>query len=811
MSIKGRKKNIPELLAPAGTKEAFIAAVESGADAIYIGGEILNARMNAANFSLPEMEEAIGFAHKRHVKVYVTVNTLVRDEEMAEALDYCRKLYAIGADALIVQDLGLGYVVRRELPNFPLHMSTQGSVYDLAGVETAKKLGYERVVLARELSLEEIRNICDNTDVPVEVFCHGAICICYSGQCQMSRAIGGRSGNRGGCAQPCRLPYEMKGGTSKGRQYYLSPADMNLIDHIDELAKAGVSSLKIEGRMKSPEYVATVTSIYRKYLDDYRDKGEYSVSGDDRKALTQIFNRGFTTAYLNGRDESFMSGDKPKNKGVCIGRVTAVEKIRNKNDRFIVTTSLYDGVSKNDVLEIGNAHCTVTFIDDSMRNANGVASRAAKDGGAARAAKDGGAARVVGTSNAATCIRIGDVVGDAKVGDEIHRIVSSAQMSEAEKSYKNKDWHEGKYVRRNTVEWNVVSSGDGLIRFSAKDLFDGTHAEVQSGPFEESDADASNRIREALAKTGGTPFESSGIKLHGNFNYKIPMSAINSLRREVLAELEEKLCESTIVSRMDSMRKCDVASVSAENKEECKTAGYKTAEKPLNIFAGELNALEGQVGNTLELYFYNAKDFMDASENEMYGLASKVNNVNVLLPAVELVGCHGDAVKKAESINAKILPYISNVSKGKESDLIEVNFNRICEIAEEGGIYIGNLNWIGRFVNAGVKVFGDYGLNRYNSYTDAALAELGVSYVIDSLESLDIGSGNFGRVPLMTTEHCMEGTGLIDRKGAEYDIVKRTFSNQEVIIASMSMSIPDALERQLRKGENSRLPYRVYM
>ena len=255
-----------ELLSPAGNAESFIAAAEAGADAIYLGGTAFNARMNAGNLTRGELKEAFDFARIRGIKTYVTMNTLIRDDEMTDALKAAYEMYDMGADALIIQDLGLGSLVRKYIPDMPIHLSTQGSVYSLEGVEAAEKLGYERVVLARELTLEEIRRICAGTKTEIEVFVHGALCICYSGQCQLSRYFGGRSGNRGQCAQPCRLAYDIEEGFEgkppRGK-HILSPKDICLIDRVGELIDAGVASLKIEGRMKSPEYVGTVTSIYR--------------------------------------------------------------------------------------------------------------------------------------------------------------------------------------------------------------------------------------------------------------------------------------------------------------------------------------------------------------------------------------------------------------------------------------------------------------------------------------------------------------------------------------------------------------------
>ena len=243
-----------ELLAPAGTYDAFLAAIENGADAIYLGGKLFNARANASNFSLEELEEMVKFAHLRNVKIYVTLNTLLNNAELSEALDFAYDLYNINIDAVIVQDFGLAKVLHEYIPGLELHASTQMTVYNLAGVKELQRFGFKRVVLARELSFEEIKNICDNTDVEIEIFIHGALCISYSGQCLMSSMIGDRSGNRGKCAQPCRLPYTLlKNDTEVAKGYLLSPKDLSMLDLISSIPN--VKSLKIEGRMKSPEKI----------------------------------------------------------------------------------------------------------------------------------------------------------------------------------------------------------------------------------------------------------------------------------------------------------------------------------------------------------------------------------------------------------------------------------------------------------------------------------------------------------------------------------------------------------------------------
>ncbi|MDR3592897.1 MAG: DUF3656 domain-containing protein [Negativicutes bacterium] len=321
-----------ELLAPAGSLDAFTAALESGADAIYLGGQMFGARHYAANFTDEELATAVRDAHLRGVNVYVTVNILLDDSEIPVLIPYLRHLYAIGVDALIVQDLGVARLARRVTPGLPLHASTQTTVHNLAGVKFMAQLGFSRVVMARELSLEDIRHICRHSPIGVETFIHGALCICYSGQCLMSSMIGGRSGNRGRCAQPCRLPYSLVDAAGRdvlapadAGEYLLSPKDFCTIEKLPDLIDAGVVSFKIEGRMKRPEYVAVVVDSYRRAIDAYlADKATYIVPAEDPKNMAQVFNRGFTTGFLEGRPgKDMMSDRRPNNRGTHIGRVLA--------------------------------------------------------------------------------------------------------------------------------------------------------------------------------------------------------------------------------------------------------------------------------------------------------------------------------------------------------------------------------------------------------------------------------------------------------------------------------------------------------
>ena len=291
------KEGLPELLCPAGDFDCLLAAVAAGADAVYIGGARFGARAYAKNFNIEEISRAVSYCHLHGVRLYVTVNTLVYDKEMRELLDYACELYAAGVDALIVADIGAIRAIRAALPDFELHASTQLSVHNLRGADEAAALGCSRVVLARELPLSEIELICREACPEIEVFLHGALCVSHSGQCLFSSLVGGRSGNRGECAQPCRLPYN-------DGKYPLSLKDLSLAEHIPSLIASGVASLKIEGRMKSPSYVYTVASVYRKLLDEGR-----AATASEMEILRAAFSRGgFTDGYFRARIDSGMTG-----------------------------------------------------------------------------------------------------------------------------------------------------------------------------------------------------------------------------------------------------------------------------------------------------------------------------------------------------------------------------------------------------------------------------------------------------------------------------------------------------------------------
>ncbi len=339
-----------ELLAPAGSMASLRAAVQSGADAVYLGGSEFSARHSAENFSAGDMKRWVDYCHMYGVDVHIAVNTLIKEKEIPRLIEYVKTLNNIGADALIVQDMGAADIIKNTAPDMVLHASTQMTVTSLEGVKYLENMGFSRVVLARELSKEEIEHICKNAKAEIEVFVHGAICMCYSGQCLMSSILGGRSGNRGRCAQPCRLPYEL---TEKGKSvcggYLLSPKDMALINDLGTLKEIGVTSLKIEGRLKRAEYVAAVVGVYRKYLDI----GGTASKRDMRELLDAFSRTGFTDGYFRGNiGKNMMSHDTPGNSSE--NKFTDAAKMRASENADIrkVPVNIMGTLKENSPIEV---------------------------------------------------------------------------------------------------------------------------------------------------------------------------------------------------------------------------------------------------------------------------------------------------------------------------------------------------------------------------------------------------------------------------------------------------------------------------
>lgn len=511
-----------ELLAPAGSREALLAAIENGANAVYLAGNMFGARAYADNFDEDGMREAIRLAHLKGVQIHVTVNTIVDDQELSALTDYLRFLYEAGADAILVQDMGVAKLAQQVIPDMPLHASTQMSVHNLDGVLELERMGFSRVVLSRELTLEAIRYIIANCHVEIEVFTHGALCVCYSGQCLMSSIIGGRSGNRGRCAQPCRLPYTLVDerdkdllGASAGK-YLLSPRDINTIELLPQLIEAGVSSLKIEGRMKRPEYVAIVAGTYRQAIDSYY-KGSFFVSEENKRALAQIFNRDFTTAYLEKKQgRNMMSDKRPNNRGIMLGRVSSYNR-----DTSMVTMKLSDNLAIGDQVDFwvkvgGRVTATIREINlvKGGKNRNTVAVEAGFSG------------------------QMVEFPVDSPVfeHDRVFKVYDARLMEWAKESYST-----GAAVNRVKVNGVVKAAiGKPLI----VELMD-AEGNAGCGETEFMGQEAMKRplteetVRKQISRLGTTVFELDILECHIDGNVMVPVSEINEARRKAVEQLEQ--------------------------------------------------------------------------------------------------------------------------------------------------------------------------------------------------------------------------------------------------------------------------------
>ena len=505
-----------ELLSPVGDFECLKAAVQNGADAVYFGANLFSARAFASNFDDNILEEAINYAKIRGVKTNLTLNTLIKNNEIADAINLAKKAYKYGIDAVIVQDLGLARYLIKNFPGLHMHGSTQMSVHNLNGVHQLQKLGFSRVVLSRELSVKEIENICKNSDIEIEVFVHGALCISYSGQCLFSSMVGGRSGNRGKCAQPCRLPFQLlENDKVIDTGYLLSPRDLCGLEFLPQLVNAGVSCLKIEGRMKTPEYVATVTRIYRKYLDLTISGQSFIIDEQDKKDLLQVFNRGgFSNGHLdNTPNRNLIYKEKPNNMGIYLGKVS---NFNNNKGHISFTTESTLHVGDTISIENKKHETSLYTISELM-------------------IKD----KNIKEAHPGDNIKIGRMKGSIYVDDKIYKI-SDKNLTFSALDTLNKE------LRKKYINCKLVVKHNTPISIT---LF-GNNIEVtiisEIIPIQAiNNPITKERLINQFSKTTNTPFEISNFEIDlddGLFIQSI--SALNELRRLVISKYQEKLISS---------------------------------------------------------------------------------------------------------------------------------------------------------------------------------------------------------------------------------------------------------------------------
>lgn len=491
-----------ELLAPAGNFDALVAAIQNGADAVYLGGARFGARAFAGNFSDEEIKQAIEYAHIRDVKIYVTVNTLIRDEDLQECLDFISFLYHNDVDAVILQDIGLASKVREIFPDLEIHASTQMSIANLEDARYYAELGFDRLVLSRENTIEEIRYIQENTGLEIESFVHGALCVSYSGKCLFSFANGGRSGNQGSCAQPCRRRYHLYEGNNKiSMDYFLSTKDLCTIKDLKKIIDNGTHSLKIEGRMKRPEYVATVVSSYRKAIDALTTG---TVIDLDRLEveMASVFNRRFTKGLiLNADAGSIVNTDSPHNIGVKLGKITRVDRRRKKVDIY-----LEEDLNKGDGLNLGE-HVGRIILNKT----------------------------VVEHAPKGKTVTL-DHIGNAQVGQIVRKTNDKKLIDRANESLKK----ESVKIR---VSSKVIIA---LNEYPIIEIRDAQDHIIRYQEFVEQTSEAQNRsltkedVISQIIKTEDTPYRFDRIDIILDDSVFLKRSTLNSLRRHGLALLSKK-------------------------------------------------------------------------------------------------------------------------------------------------------------------------------------------------------------------------------------------------------------------------------
>lgn len=487
-----------ELLSPCGNMEALYQAVHHGADAVYLSGKSYGARKFAANFSEEELEQAVRYAHLFGVKVYVTVNTLMYEGELEDCLTYVKFLNKIGVDALIVQDFGLLKRIREMMPELEIHASTQMHNATKEGLQVLKDLGVKRAVLARELSLDEIKKM--DVDIEKEVFIHGALCVSYSGCCLYSSMVGGRSGNRGECAGSCRLPYRLKqkDGTLRKEGYLLSCKELNTAPKLDEILESDIRSLKIEGRMKSPEYVGFITQFYRDLIDQYEKTKTICIQEETMYELKTLFNRHFTLGHLfSATDEERMNIESPNHIGAPLGTVIEV-------DRKWIKIKLEHPLTQEDGVRFlhANKGMIVNYLYDEKK-------------------------RLIHSAEASSIVYLDNKVGLEK-GDLVHKTIDHNLMEQLKQYSKKKI----------PITMKFETSGS----LATLTVDDGIHQVTQSSNIVEKAKTAPSKeenIQEKLLKLGDTPFCCQKVSFDLEPDIFLPVSSLNELRRSTVKELEE--------------------------------------------------------------------------------------------------------------------------------------------------------------------------------------------------------------------------------------------------------------------------------
>ena len=766
-----------DLLSPVGDFDCLKAAVQNGANSVYFGANLFSARAFASNFDLDELKNAIQYARIRGVKTNLTLNTLIKNDEFEDAFNLAKKAYEFGIDAIIVQDLGLAKMLIKSFPDLAIHASTQMSVHNLQGVLELQELGFKRVVLSRELSIGEIEYICRNSNVEIECFIHGALCISYSGQCLFSSMIGGRSGNRGKCAQPCRLPYKLLENNSViDSGYLLSTRDICGLDFIPDMINAGVTCLKIEGRMKKPEYVATVTRIYRKYIDLAESSEPYVVDDADRKILMQAFNRGsFSCGHLsNEPNKKLVFKDKSDNMGLFLGKV---EKY-NSNKGYI-TVKLNEPIEVGDTVALERESGTYNVSEVMVSNKN-----------------------IKGTKVGQT-VTIGRMKGNIKLGDKIFKMSSKSQNSIANDSLR----FENRKVALNCevtvkenqpLEINITSANDLDIykNLNITSTLDVLPVEAKNRPISKDD------IIAQINKTNSTPFNFANINVNLDDNLFLPkVSSLNELRRTALENVE-----NFAISNIQ--RISDGINYNACNENSKNDNNANSVENKISVLLNILNekydysSLEG-----IDIVYIPLKYFVNKKYSNILETLSKKFELYIYLPTIikanyrNLLSLNIENAIKSYNIKGFVLSNISNL-------LLLDNVLENCSLNKNDFNFIANYTF-NIFNNHSVKELKELGFNRFT-----------ISPELNKETILDLTSSNtevlaselivYGKTPLMNMNYCLLGKAnkcypncdakcnscnkyyLKDRLGLNFEIIPDNIQTVTTIYNSKTTSIESA-------------------
>ncbi len=715
-----------DLLSPVGDFECLKSAVQNGADSVYFGANLFSARAFANNFDLNTLQKAIQYAKIRGVKTNLTLNTLIKDSEYDDAFYLATKAYEFGIDAIIVQDLGLAIDLIKSFPDLPIHASTQMTVHNLNGALELQKLGFKRVVLARELSINEIEYICKNTDIEIETFIHGALCISYSGQCLFSSMLGGRSGNRGKCAGPCRLPFDLLENDKRiDSGYLLNTKDLCGLDYIPSLIKAGVKCFKIEGRMKSPEFVSTVTRIYRKYIDLALSKQNYSVQNKDRLELLQVFNRGMSsTGHLDSEpNKNLIYKQNPSNLGLYLG---IVQKYNSR--KGYIDLKLKQNIELGDTISLENENGTYT-ISELMDNGKNITSTKLNQ-----------------------LVTLGRIKGNIKPGDKVYKMSSKKLNLLSKQSSKNENIKIGLKCTV-TIKHDVpisinITSANNLDIYKNLNVtytIDFIPCEAKNKPLEE------QTVVNQISKTNSTPFEFKKINVNLDKNLFLPkISILNELRRNALEAVQNFAIEN--ISRKSIEKDYVITSDKDKILNNMRNINKSTSNNSykisllLNILNENFNYT---ILNNVDSIYIPLKYFTQKKYENILNILNKKADLYIYMPTI---------VKG----NYKNLFYSNVKNAVKKFDIKGFVISNICNIKLLGDLF--------KDINKHFKLITNYTFNVFNEKTVLELKKLGISRFTISPESdkdmvLDLCNYSYlqkemivyGRTPLINMNYCLLG------------------------------------------------------